>query len=79
MSASPCTSCSNGYHPPSAPHSSSTTLLSLPTDQEAGVVAVRRGRAVSFLALSVRHGRIHHFDSIVDPVKLGPITAALGL
>jgi RNA polymerase sigma-70 factor (ECF subfamily) len=58
---------------------SATTLLSLPADQEAGVVAVRRGRVVTFLALSVRHARIHHFDGLVDPVKLAPITAALGL
>ena len=58
---------------------SATTLLSLPTDQQAGVVAVRRGRAVSLLALSVRHGRIHHVEGIIDPVKLAPIAAALGL
>jgi len=58
---------------------SATTLLSLPADQEAGVVAVRRGRVVTYLALSVRHARIHHFDGIVDPVKLAPLTAALGL
>jgi len=58
---------------------SATTLLSLPADQEAGVVAVRRGRVVTYLALSVRDARIHHFDGIVDPVKLAPMTAALGL
>jgi RNA polymerase sigma-70 factor, ECF subfamily len=58
---------------------SATTLLSLPAYREAGVVAVRRGRAVTFLALSVRHGLIHHFEGVVDPVKLAPISAALGL
>jgi hypothetical protein len=52
---------------------------SRPTDQQAGVVAVRRGRAVSLLALSVRHGRIHHVDGIIDPAELAPIATALGL
>jgi RNA polymerase sigma-70 factor, ECF subfamily len=58
---------------------SATTLLSLPADQEAGVVAVRDGRAVSLLALRVRHGRIHHIDGIIDPAKLAPIATALGI
>lgn len=58
---------------------SATILLSLPADQEAGVVAVRDGRAVSLLALRVRHGRIRHIDGIIDPGKLAPIATALGL
>jgi hypothetical protein len=40
---------------------------------------VRDGRAVSLLALRVRHGRIHHIDGIIDPAKLAPIATALGL
>ena len=58
---------------------SATTLLSLPAHQHAGVVAVRRGRVVTLLALNVRHARIHHIDGIIDLVKLAPIATALGL
>jgi RNA polymerase sigma-70 factor (ECF subfamily) len=58
---------------------SSTTLLSLPAGNESGVVALRDGRVVSLLALTIRDGRVGHIDGIADPAKLEPITAALGL
>jgi len=57
---------------------SATTLLSLPSGDQAGVVALRRGRVVTFLSLEVRGGRIHHVDALVDPAKLAPISDALG-
>ena len=57
---------------------SGTTLLSLPSGEQAEVVALRQGRVVAFLSLEVRDGRIHHIDAIVDPTKLAPIGQALG-
>jgi RNA polymerase sigma-70 factor, ECF subfamily len=57
---------------------SSTTLLSLPAADEAGVVALRDGRIVTIVTLSVREGRIEHIDALVDPFKLAPIAEALG-
>jgi RNA polymerase sigma-70 factor (ECF subfamily) len=58
---------------------SSTTLLSLPVGHEAGVVALRDGRVVSLLTLTVRDGRVGHIDGVADPAKLEPVAAALGL
>jgi hypothetical protein len=57
---------------------SSTTLLSLPAGDEAWVVALRDGRVVSLLSLTVRDGRVEHIDGLVDPIKLEPIARALG-
>jgi RNA polymerase sigma-70 factor, ECF subfamily len=58
--------------------SSSTTLLSLPAVDEAGVVALRDGQIITIVTLSVREGRIDHIDALVDPFKLAPIAKALG-
>ena len=58
--------------------SSSTTLLSLPAMGEAGVVAVRDGRIITVVMLTVREGRIEHIEALVDPFKLAPIAKALG-
>jgi RNA polymerase sigma-70 factor (ECF subfamily) len=57
---------------------SSTTLLSVPAGDGAGVVALRDGRIVSLLTLTVRDGRVEHIDGIVDPAKLAPLATALG-
>lgn len=57
---------------------STTTLLSLPAGDEAAVVGLRDGRVVSLITLTVRHGRVAHIDSVVDPVKLAPIAKVLG-
>jgi RNA polymerase sigma-70 factor (ECF subfamily) len=58
---------------------SSSTLLSLPAGDHAGIVVLRRGRVVTFLTLTLRDGRVGHIDGIVDPVKLAPIADALGI
>jgi RNA polymerase sigma-70 factor (ECF subfamily) len=58
---------------------SSTTLLSMPAGDHAGIVALRRGRVVVLLTLSMREGRIDHIDGVVDPAKLVPIADALGI
>jgi len=58
---------------------SSTTLLSLPAGGEAGVVALRAGRVVALVTLTVRDGRVAHLDAIADPAKLAPLGATLGL
>ncbi len=57
---------------------SSTTLLSLPAVGEAGVVALRDGRIITVVMLTVRQGRIEHIEALVDPFKLAPIAKALG-
>jgi RNA polymerase sigma-70 factor (ECF subfamily) len=57
---------------------SSTTLLSLPAGDEAGIVALRDGQIVTLIALTVHDGRVHHIDGIADPIKLAPIARALG-
>jgi len=54
---------------------SGTTLLSLPE----GVVALKGGQAFALLTVTVDHGRIEHIDGVVDPAKIAPIAAALGL
>jgi RNA polymerase sigma-70 factor (ECF subfamily) len=58
---------------------SSTTLLSIPAGDEAGVVALRDGHVVSLLTLTVRDGAIDHIDGIADPTKLEAVATALGL
>lgn len=57
---------------------SSTTLLSLPAGDHAGVVALRDDRVVTIAILAVRDGLVAHIDVLVDPVKLAPFRAALG-
>jgi RNA polymerase sigma-70 factor (ECF subfamily) len=57
---------------------SSTTLLSLPAGDEAGIVALRDGQIVTLITLTVHDGRIEHIDGIADPIKLAPIARALG-
>lgn len=58
---------------------SAITLLSIPTgDDEAGMVALRDGRVVTLLTLTMRDGLIEHIDALVDPVKLAPIAETLG-
>ncbi|MGH9136564.1 MAG: sigma-70 family RNA polymerase sigma factor [Acidimicrobiales bacterium] len=57
---------------------SSATLLSLPGGHDATVVAVRDGHVEALFTLSVRGGRIHHIDGLVDPVKLAPLSETLG-
>jgi RNA polymerase sigma-70 factor, ECF subfamily len=57
---------------------SSTTLLSLPAGDEAGIVALRDGQLVTLIALTVHDGRVDHIDGIADPIKLAPIARALG-
>src|SRR5438067_4314400 len=58
---------------------SDTTLLSLPAGDHIGIVALRLGRVVTLLTLSVHHGLIDHVDALVDPAKLAPIADALGM
>jgi RNA polymerase sigma-70 factor, ECF subfamily len=58
---------------------SATTLLSLPVGGQAGVVALRDGRAVTIVTLTVRDGRVAHIDAVADLAKLAPLSAALGL
>jgi RNA polymerase sigma-70 factor (ECF subfamily) len=53
------------------------TLVSLPTGRRPSVLALRDGRAVVLLTLTVRDGLVEHIDALVDPVKLAPVTAAL--
>ena len=57
---------------------SSNLLLSVPAGNEAGVVAVRDGRIVALLGLSIRGDRVVHIDGVVDPDKLAPVATALG-
>jgi RNA polymerase sigma-70 factor (ECF subfamily) len=54
---------------------SATELVSLP----AGVVALRNGRIVTIVVLTVRDGRITHIDALADPAKLRPLQGVLGL
>ena len=58
---------------------SSTTLLSVPAGEHAGVLAMRQGKIVALVMVSVRHGTVDHIDALVDPVKLAPISDALGI
>jgi hypothetical protein len=59
--------------------SSGTTLLSLPLGDHPGVVAVRGDQLVVAFAVTVREGRVVHIEGVVDPVKLEPLRAELGL
>jgi RNA polymerase sigma-70 factor (ECF subfamily) len=58
---------------------SSTTLLSVPAGDHAGLLALRDGRLVALVMVSVRDDRVDHIDALVDPVKLAPIGDALGI
>jgi RNA polymerase sigma-70 factor, ECF subfamily len=58
---------------------SSTTLLSVPAGDHAGVLALRDGSIVALVMVSVRDARVDHIDALVDPVKLAPISDALGI
>ena len=53
------------------------TLVSVPTGRRPGVLALRDGRVVVLLTLTVRDGLVSHIDALVDPVRLAPVTAAL--
>lgn len=57
---------------------SATTLLSLPLGGRAGVVALREGRAVTIVTLTIQDGRVAHIDALADPAKLAPLAAVLG-
>lgn len=57
---------------------SKTTLLSIPAGRDAGVVALRGDRVVTFAVLTVRDGLVVHIDAIADPAKLATFRAALG-
>jgi RNA polymerase sigma-70 factor (ECF subfamily) len=57
---------------------SSTTLVSVPAGDHAGIVALRDGRAVTLVTLVVRDGRVEHIHALVDPVGLAPLNEALG-
>jgi RNA polymerase sigma-70 factor (ECF subfamily) len=57
---------------------SATTLVSAPAGDHPGVLAVRDGRVVTLVTLTVRDGRVDHIHALVDPVRLGPINEALG-
>jgi hypothetical protein len=59
--------------------SSATTLLSLPVGRQAGIVALRDGRVMAIVTVTVRDGRVAHLDAVADPAKLEPLAAALGL
>jgi RNA polymerase sigma-70 factor, ECF subfamily len=54
------------------------TLVSVPTGRRPSVLALRDGRVVVLLTLTVRDGLVSHIDALVDPVRLAPVTAALG-
>jgi RNA polymerase sigma-70 factor (ECF subfamily) len=57
---------------------SSTTLVTVPAGDQAGVLAVRDGRVVALVTLIVRDGRVEHIHALVDPVGLTPLNHALG-
>jgi RNA polymerase sigma-70 factor, ECF subfamily len=54
-----------------------TTLVSVPTPGDPSVLALRDGRAVALITLTVRDGLIAHAHAVADPAKLAPVTAAL--
>jgi RNA polymerase sigma-70 factor (ECF subfamily) len=54
-----------------------TTLVSVPTLGDPGVVALLDGRAVVLVTLTVRDGRITHAHAVADPGKLALVTEAL--
>ncbi|MGH9139189.1 MAG: sigma-70 family RNA polymerase sigma factor [Acidimicrobiales bacterium] len=56
---------------------SDVTLLSLPTGRRPSVLALRNGQAVAVVTLTLRDGVVDHIHTIIDPVKLAPVTAAL--
>jgi RNA polymerase sigma-70 factor, ECF subfamily len=57
---------------------SSTILLSLPTVDEAGIVAVRDGKVFATIGLRVRGGLIDHLHGVVDSVKVTPLDRVIG-
>jgi RNA polymerase sigma-70 factor, ECF subfamily len=56
---------------------SSTTLLSLPTGDEPTLIALRGGRIMATVTLTVRDGRIIHLHSVGDPAKLAELNVIL--
>lgn len=48
-------------------------------DDDAGIVALRGGHVVTVLTLHLRDGLVEHIHALVDPVKLAPVVAALGI
>jgi RNA polymerase sigma-70 factor (ECF subfamily) len=57
---------------------SETTLHSMPTDRDAGLIALRDGHLVGTFAFTLRDGLIHHIHTVIDPEKLAPIAERLG-
>jgi RNA polymerase sigma-70 factor, ECF subfamily len=55
----------------------STTLLSLPTGDEPTLIALRGGRVIATITLTVREGRITHMHGVVDPAKLAELNLIL--
>jgi RNA polymerase sigma-70 factor (ECF subfamily) len=59
---------------------SATTLLTMPVaGGGAGVLAVRGDRLAVAFTLTIRDDRVVHIDGVVDPAKLAPLAAAVGL
>jgi RNA polymerase sigma-70 factor, ECF subfamily len=56
---------------------SSTTLLALPVGDEATVVALREGRVYGTFALTLRDGRVHHIQGLLDPARLADLNVIL--
>lgn len=57
---------------------SGTTLHSIPTDRDAGLIALREGQLVGTFAFTLRGGLLHHIHTVVDPAKLAPLAERLG-
>jgi RNA polymerase sigma-70 factor (ECF subfamily) len=53
------------------------TLVSVPIGRRPSVLALRDGRVVVLLTLTVHGGLVSHIDALVDPARLAPVTAAL--
>jgi RNA polymerase sigma-70 factor, ECF subfamily len=55
----------------------STVLLSLPADAgEVSLVAFRDHSVFALVTLTLQDGLVHHIHSLVDPVRLAPLTRA---
>lgn len=54
------------------------TLLSLPVDGAAAVVAFSGEYVGALITLTIEDGRVAHIHAVVDPVKLTPLAEALG-
>jgi RNA polymerase sigma-70 factor, ECF subfamily len=57
---------------------SATTLVSAPAGDQPGVLAVRDGRVVALVTLTIRDGRVDHIHALVDALRLEAINDALG-